>query len=158
MSRILIVDSQVLFRNALRNYLAQEPQFHIVGVTGSLRDAIWSVGSLRPDLVLTELTMPDARGVEAVAGIKRHYPEVKILVLSYQRENEFKRRCRDAGAAGYIVKDAIHAELFDVIRAALSGKSDLAMDVPKMMPADYARAAGARDDRPGRFTQTVALQ
>ena len=158
MSRILIVDSQVLFRNALRGYLSQEPDFHVVGVAGSMRDAIWSVGSLRPDLVLTELTMPDARGVEAVAGIKRHYPEVKVLVLSYQCENEFKIRCRDAGAAGYVVKDAIHYELCGVIRAALTGTSYAGADAAETTVKDYLRGSGARDDRGPRFPQSATLQ
>ncbi len=158
MNRILIVDSQVLFRNTLRGFLSQVPDFHVVGVAGSMRDAIWSVGSLRPDLVLTELTMPDARDVEAVAGIKRHYPEVKVLVLSYQCETDFKRRCCDAGAAGYVVKDAIHDELLDVMRAALDGKSQLGAAAPDRMVEDYLRGSSAHDDRHSQITQRLAMQ
>lgn len=157
MNRILIVDSQVLFRNTLRGFLSQVPDFHVVGVAGSMRDAIWSVGSLRPDLVLTELTMPDARDVEAVAGIKRHYPEVRVLVLSYQCENDFKRRCCDAGAAGYVVKDAIHDELLHVMRAALDGKSQLGAAAPDRMVEDYAAATTTRDERRGRLPQGLSL-
>jgi DNA-binding NarL/FixJ family response regulator len=145
LKRILIVDSHPLFRITLRKYLSQERDFQIVGVVGNMRDAIWAVGSLGPDLVLTELTMPDARGVEAVAGIKRHYPEVKVLVLSFQRENEFVHRCRDAGAAGYVVKDAIHDDLCDVIRAVLEGKNFLDADAAGGPGADSPQDTAAFD-------------
>ncbi len=151
MNRILIVDSHALFRNTLRAYLSQEPDFQIVGVAGSMRDAIWCVGSLHPDLVLTELTMPDARGVEAVTGIKRHYPQVKILVLSFHGESEFKHHCRDAGADGYVVKDAIHDELRDVMRAALSGKTFPGMDAADGKVPHYLLAPAAPGSGSGRF-------
>src|SRR5512140_3038071 len=142
-NRILIVDSYPLFRSTLRAFLSQEPDFQIVGMAGSMRDAIWSVGALNPDLVLTDLSMPDARGVEAVAGIKRHYPEVKILVVSFHRESEFMQQCRDAGAAGYVVKDAIHNELCDGMRAVLGGSDYLGADaadamVPHFLPGSAA--------------------
>ena len=143
MNRILIVDSYPLFRSTLRTFLSQEPDFQIVGTAGSMRDAIWSVGSLDPDLVLTDLRMPDARGVEAVAGIKRHYPDVKVLVVSFQREIEFKQQCRDAGAAGYVVKDAIHDELCDAIRAVLCGPVYPGADAPGRMAAQQVLASAA---------------
>ena len=156
MNRILIVDSHALFRSTLRAYLSQEPDFQIVGVAGSMRDAIWSVGSLVPDLVLTELTMPDARGVEAVAGIKRHYPEVKIVVLSFHRENEFMQRCRDAGAADYLVKDAIHDDLCDVIRAVLRRKTYLGTDAADGLVPDYLPGSAALGEGYGAFPQLLS--
>ena len=122
-----------------------------------MRDAIWSVGSLVPDLVLTELTMPDARGVEAVAGIRRHYPEVKIVVLSFHRENEFMQRCRDAGAAGYLVKDAIHDGLRDVIRAVLSGKTCLGADTADGLVPDYLHGSAAAVQSRGPSPHRLAL-
>ena len=154
MNRILIVDSYPLFRSTLRRFLSQEPDFQVVGVAGNLRDAIWSVGSLNPDLVLTDLAMPDARGVGAVSAIKRHYPDVKVLVLSFHSETEFKEQCRDAGAAGYIVKDAIHDELRDGIRAVLHGKTYPGTDAADGMAADYPAGSAAsgksRDQLPHR--------
>jgi DNA-binding NarL/FixJ family response regulator len=142
-NRILIVDSYPLFRNALRTFLSQEPDFQIVGMAGSMRDAIWSVGALGPDLVLTDLRMPDARGVEAVSGIKRHYPEVKILVVSFFEESEFKQQCRDAGAAGYIVKDAVHDELCDCMRAVLRGSSYPGAETVGGIAAQYLPGSAA---------------
>lgn len=143
MNRILIVDDHALFRDALREFLSQEPDFQIVGEAGNIREAIRSVGALSPHLVLTDLNMPDTHGVEAVTEIKRHYPDVKILVISLHRENEFKRRCRKAGAAGYVVKDAIHDELRDGIRTVLGGKIYLGADAPDERVSDYVLGSAA---------------
>jgi DNA-binding NarL/FixJ family response regulator len=143
MNRILIVDDHALFRDALREFLSQEPDFQIVGEAGNMREAIWSIGTLSPHLVLTDLTMPDTHGIDAVTEIRRHYPDVKILVISFHRENEFKHRCRKAGAAGYVVKDAIHAELRDGIRTVLRGKTYLGVDAPDEMVSDYVIGSAA---------------
>jgi DNA-binding NarL/FixJ family response regulator len=148
MNRILIVDDHALFRDALRELLSQEPDIQIVGEAGNLREAIRCVGTWSPHLVLTDLTMPDTHGIEAVTEIRRHYPEVKILVISFHRETEFKHRCRKAGAAGYIVKDAIHDELRDGIRAVLGGKTYLGADAPDETVSDYVvGSAATHEDR-----------
>jgi DNA-binding NarL/FixJ family response regulator len=128
MNRILIVDDHAPFRGALRAYLSQEPDLQIVGEAGNLCEALKFIGILAPQLVLTDLTMPDACGIEAVAAIRCHYPELKILVVSSHPEREYKHRCRKAGAAGYIVKDAIHDELRDGIRAVLGGRTYMGTD------------------------------
>ena len=82
--------------------------------------------------------MPDAHGVEAVSRLKRHYPAIKILVVSFHAENEFKRGCRKAGAAGYVVKDAIYKELRDGIRAVLAGRTYMGAHASQELLVDYA--------------------
>jgi DNA-binding NarL/FixJ family response regulator len=121
-SRILIVDDHPQFRSVLRQFLSQEPDLQIVGEAGSLSEAIQLSGILSPHLVLTDLQMPDTHGVEAVTGLRHHFPEAKILVVSSHREDEYRHHCHKAGASGYIVKDAVHAELRSGIRAVLSGR------------------------------------
>lgn len=128
MHRILIVEDNALFRRELRAFLSREPDFQVVGEAGSIREAMRAVGTLLPDLVLTDLTMPDAHGIEAVTEINRCYPDVKILVISLHAENEYKHWCFKAGAVGYVVKDSIHDELCDGIRAALGGKTYLSLN------------------------------
>lgn len=147
MNRILIVDDHALFRDALREFLSQEPDLEIVGEAGNISDAIQYVGTLSPHLVLTDLTMPDTSGIEAVTEIKRHYPDVKILVMSIHREKEYKHRCRKAGAAGYIVKDAIHDQLRDGIRTVLSGKIYLGADASDETVSDYVVGSTASGHR-----------
>lgn len=142
-NRILIVDDHPLFRDALRTFLSQEPDFQIVGEADNICDAIRSVGALSPQLVLTDLNMPGTRGVEAVTELKRHYPDVMVLVLSLHREYEFKQWCRRAGAVGYVVKDAIHDELCDGIRTVLGGKTYLGADAPDELGPDCVSGSAA---------------
>jgi DNA-binding NarL/FixJ family response regulator len=145
MSRILIVDDHPLFREALREFLSQDPDLEVVGEADNISDAIQYVGALSPHLVLTDLTMPDAHGIEAVTEIKRHYPEVKILVMSMHPEYEYKHRCRKAGAAGYIVKDAIHDQLRDGIRTVLSGKIYVGADASGETIPNFVASAAPRN-------------
>ena len=119
-NRILMVDDNEPFRRALRDSSAQEPDFEIVGEACRLDEALRCIGKLSPHLVLTDLSMPDARGVEAVTEIRRVYPEVKILVVSSHREREYKRPCREAGANGFVAKDSVHDALRGAIRAILN--------------------------------------
>jgi DNA-binding NarL/FixJ family response regulator len=129
-NRILMVDDNEPFRRALRDFLSQEPDFEIVGEAGNLAEAIRAIGDLSPHLVLTDLSMPDASGVEAVTEIRRLYPEVKLLVISSHREREYKGLCHEAGADGYIVKDTVYEALRDLIRAVLVGGTRSGEDAP----------------------------
>jgi len=138
MNRILTVDDHAPFREALRQFLSREPDFQIVGEAGSVREAIYCVATLSPHLVLTELKLPGTCGADAVTEIKRRHPEVKILVLSIHREEEYRHRCLSAGADGYVVKDAVFMELCASIRAALG-----------TAPGAVLAADTAREDMPG---------
>jgi DNA-binding NarL/FixJ family response regulator len=148
MNRILIVDDNAPFRDALRAFLSQEPELQVVGEAGNMREAIRSIGTLSPHLVLTDLTMPDTHGIEAVTEIKRHYPDMKILVISLHGEVEFKHRCRKAGAAGYVVKDAIHDELRDGIRTVLNGRTYMGTDAQgRIVPGHLVGSAATNEGR-----------
>jgi len=146
MNRILVVDDHAPFRGALRELLSQKLDFQIVGEAGNIREAMQSVDALSPHLGLTDLNMPDTHGIEAVTEIKRHYPDVKILVVSLHREIEYKHRCRKAGAAGYVVKDAIHDELRGGIRTVMSGKTYPGADDPDEMASDYVVGSAATNE------------
>ncbi len=142
MKRILIVDDHAPFRDVLREFLSQEPDFQIVGAAGNLREAMHCAAALAPHMVLTDLSMPDAHGVGAVTEIRRLQPKVKILVVSLHREDEYKRMCRQAGADGYVVKDSIVQELCDCMRAIFGARTGPgATDAgPKYLPGSPAPA------------------
>ena len=151
MNRIMIVDDHAAYRDALRAFLSQEPDFEIVGEAGNLREAITSIDACSPHLVLTDLTMPDTHGVEAVSEIKRSHPEVKILVVSFHRENEYRRVCQSAGASGYIVKDAIYNELRDGIRTVLGGKTYMGAEAGDNARPDFLLDTVATKQEPHTF-------
>jgi DNA-binding NarL/FixJ family response regulator len=135
--RVLIVDDHTLLRAGLRALLAQDPGIEIVGEAADGRDAVRAIGQLAPNLVLMDLTMPGMNGIEAVTEIKRRYPDVRILVMTLHKTEDFIHASLQAGADGYILKDATHEELRLAIRSVLQGKTYLSMDVSGKVVSGY---------------------
>jgi len=127
--RIFIVEDHTLLRAGLRALLTQDPALEIVGEADNGRDAIRAIGSLAPDLVLMDLSMPGMNGIEAMLDIKRRNPETRVLVLTIHKTNEYIHESLRAGADGYILKDATHDELRVAIRSVLNGKTYLSPDI-----------------------------
>lgn len=136
-SRLLIAEDHTLLRVGLRALLAQESDLEVAGEAGNGRDALRLVSSLAPDLVLMDLTMPGTNGIEAIAEIKRRSPEVKILVLTLHKTEEYIHQSLKAGADGYILKDASHDELRIAIRSVLGGKTYLSPDISNKVISGY---------------------
>jgi DNA-binding NarL/FixJ family response regulator len=135
--RVLIVEDHTLLRAGLRTLLSQEPDLEIAGEADNGRDAIRLLMTLSPDLVLMDLTMPGTNGIEAIAEAKRRSPEVKILVLTLHRAEEYIHQSLKAGADGYILKDATHDELRVAIRSVLRGKTYLSPDISNKVISGY---------------------
>lgn len=127
--RVVIVEDHTLLRAGLRALLAQDKDIEIVGEADNGHDAVQMVGSLSPHLVLTDLSMPGMNGIEAIVDIKRRYPEVRVLVLTVHKTDEYIHESLRAGADGYILKDATHDELRIAIRSVLNGKTYLSPDI-----------------------------
>ena len=123
--RILIVDDHTLFRAGVRALLTQDPDIEVVGEADNGRDAIRAVGQLAPHLVLMDLTMPEMNGMEAITEIKRRYPDVRVLVLTLHKTEDYIHASLKAGADGYILKDATQEEFRVAIRSVLQGKTYL---------------------------------
>ncbi len=109
-------------REGLRALLSLDPNIEIVGETGNGHDAIRLVAACKPSLVLMDLSMPDMNGMEATREIKRRNPEVKIIVLTVHKTEEYVRATLQAGANGYVLKDATHSELKLAVKSVLEGK------------------------------------
>ncbi len=127
--RILIVEDHTLFRAGLRALLAQDPELDIVGEADNGRDAVRLVGTLAPDLVLMDLTMPGMNGIEAIREIRRRDTHARILVLTIHKTDEYIHESLKAGADGYMLKDASHDELLTAVRSVLNGKTYLSPDI-----------------------------
>ena len=135
--RILIVDDHALFRAGLRALMTEDPDIEVVGEAANGRDAIRAVGQLAPHLVLMDLSMPEMNGMEAIAEIKRRYPDVRVLVLTLNKTENYLYASLKAGADGYILKDATHEEFGVAIRSVLKGKTYLSMDVSANVVSGY---------------------
>ena len=129
---MLIADDQQTVRAALRSLLDSQPDFEVVGGAADGAEAVALAGRSRPDVVLMDLRMPEMGGVEAIGRIKADHPQVHVLVLTTYDSDVDILPAIEAGAAGYLLKDAPREELFEAIRAAAQGR-------PLLAPAVAAR-------------------
>lgn len=132
--RLLIVDDQALVRQGLAQLLSLDEEIEIVGQGADGRQAIDMVGSTRPDVVLMDLRMPNVDGVTAIKQIREAHPEIRILVLTTFDDDESIVTAMQAGASGYLLKDAPSERLAAAIKAVNEGYTQLAPSVtPKLL-------------------------
>lgn len=127
--RVLIADDHPVVRTGLRGMLDGQPDFKVVGEAENGEEAVELTRRLRPNVVLMDLRMPGLDGVTATTQIKEQYPEVHVLVLTTSDAGADILRAVEAGATGYVLKDAPREDLYKAIRAAAQGKPLLAPDV-----------------------------
>lgn len=135
--RIVIVEDHTLLRAGLEALLRREADIEIVSGPADGRDALKAIGGAFPDLVLIDLSMPRANGIEAIAEIKRRYPETRVLVMTIYKTDEHLHESLRAGADGYILKDASQDELRIAIRSVLNGKTYLSPDISSKVIDGY---------------------
>ena len=121
--RLVIAEDHTILREGLRALLAQESNFEVVAEVDNGRDAVRAVGALKPDLALVDLSMPGIDGLTAIREIKRRYPEIRLLVLTVHKTEEYIRAALEAGSSGYVLKDATRQELLIAIQTVLDGKT-----------------------------------
>jgi DNA-binding NarL/FixJ family response regulator len=119
--RILIADDHALIRDGIKILLQQEPGFEVVGEASNGVELIKLAGELNPDIVVLDLTMPYKNGIESVREIKSMNPEIKCIVLSMHEDPDYVAKSIQAGAKGYILKNAEHEEIIRAIRTVYLG-------------------------------------
>ncbi len=119
--RVLIVDDHAVVRSGLRLLLAQEPDLEPVGEAGTGREAVFEARTLKPDVILLDLVMPDQGGLDVLPALRHEHPEAKVLVLSMQDEPRYVREAFAAGASGYVLKEAADAEVVAAVREVAGG-------------------------------------
>ena len=135
--RIVIAEDHTILREGLRSLLSSEPNFEIVGEAEDGREAIKCVEKFRPDLILTDLSMPRMNGMEAIKEIKRQSPKTKVLVLTVHKAEEYILATFRAGANGYLLKDSTHAELVMAVKKVLSGKQYISPETSEKVIEGY---------------------
>jgi len=134
---VFIVDDHAIIREGLRALLSLESSIDVVGESSDGRDAIRKVGALNPDLVLMDLSMPGINGIEAIRQIKNRNPNLRVVVLTAHRSDEYIRIALEAGANGYLLKESTRAELLIAIRSVMAGKSYLSPVVSEKIIVGY---------------------
>jgi DNA-binding NarL/FixJ family response regulator len=129
MIRLILVDDHPVVRHGIRGMLEAEPDLTVAGEASSGPEGVALAAELRPDIVLMDLRMPGGDGVEATARIVATVPGVRVLVLTTYESDRDILRAIEAGAGGYLLKDASPAELAEGVRAAARGETVLAPSV-----------------------------
>jgi len=126
--RVLVVDDHVLIREGIAVLLGDEPDMTLVAEASNGREAIQQFRNHRPDITIMDLQMPEMNGMDAIMAIRGEFPDAKIIVLTTYKGDVQILRALKAGAQGYLLKNTIHKELVDTIRAVHSGKKALSYE------------------------------
>jgi DNA-binding NarL/FixJ family response regulator len=143
MIRVLIVDDHPVVRDGLRGVLEADPEFEVVGEAGDGAEALARVAATPVDVVLTDLRMPRMGGVEAIQALATQAPEVRVLVLTTYDTDADVLPAIEAGATGYLLKDAPRDELLRAVRAAHRGESVLSPTVAGRLMGNIRKPAQA---------------
>jgi DNA-binding NarL/FixJ family response regulator len=155
--RVLIADDHPVVRDGLRAMLATQPDMELVGEAATGTKAVECACALHPDVVLMDLQMPELDGPAAIATLREQAPEVRVLVLTTYGTDADITCAVDAGATGYLLKDAPREQLFGAIRAAAKGESVLSPSVAtRVLGRMRAPAEEALSPRELEILQAVA--
>jgi DNA-binding NarL/FixJ family response regulator len=121
--QVLLVDDHALVRRGFRRLLEDEPDIVVVGEAGDGGEAVRLAIELKPTVVVMDCAMPGMDGVLATHEIRRCLPQCPVLMLSMHTDENYRRGARDAGAAGYLMKDAVDVDLAGAIRRIAAGET-----------------------------------
>ena len=127
--RILCVDDHPIVRQGIAGLVGVQPDMELVAEASNGREAIDQYRTNRPDVTLMDLQMPEMGGIDAIGAIRGEFPDARIIVLTTYAGDAQALRALQAGARGYLLKNALHKELIDTIRAVHAGRKALSPDV-----------------------------
>ena len=145
--KIVIAEDHTILRAGLRALLSGQNGLEVIGEAGDGREAIRKVDTLQPDLLLIDLSMPKLNGIDAIREIKSQHPEIKIIVLTVHKSDEYIIAALRAGANGYMLKDASQNELLLAIDYVINGKTFLSPSISDKVVDAFLNTD--KKDKPG---------
>jgi DNA-binding NarL/FixJ family response regulator len=127
--QLFLLDDNILFRKGLAALLSQQPDFSVINDVGSGKDAVLALNSMEPDVIVMDMRLAGSSGLDVAAQMKRRLPQVKLVMLTASRIEEYVRAALRLGIDGYVLKDASLEELLIAIRSVAKGKKYLSPDV-----------------------------
>jgi DNA-binding NarL/FixJ family response regulator len=155
MIKIIIVDDHILFREGLKAIIGSEPEIEIIGLAGSVEEAVELVRERRPDVVLMDFSLPDGTGADATRRILAEYPESKILFLTMSEADDDLFAAIRSGAKGFLSKNLRPSKLVAAIRSIYDGESALSPAMTLRLMNELSRtkpSQPALDPRVSRLT------
>lgn len=161
--RVALCDDHAVVRSGLRRILAAEADLEVVGEAGSISEAVAVAVEQRPDVFVMDIGLPDGSGITATAEIRKVSPDTRILMLTVHDDVAYLRRAFDAGASGYMLKEAADIELVQAVRQVASGREYVhptlgaALLAPDAPPARLGGPGGELSDREQAVLRLIAL-
>ena len=161
--RVALCDDHAVVRSGLRRILEAEADLEVVGEAGSVEEAVALAVDSRPDVFVMDVGLPDGSGINATAEVLRVSPATRVLVLTVHDDIAYLRRAFEAGAVGYLVKEAADIELVLAVRQVASGKQYVhpalgaALLAPDAPPARVGGPGGELSDRELQVLRMIAL-
>ena len=137
MIRVLLADDHAVVRDGLRVLLQAQDDIDVVGDAANGREAVRQTLSLRPDVAIMDIAMPELNGIEATAQLHDACPSTQVLILSMHSTTEHIFRALQAGARGYLLKDSAGSEVVDAVRAVYAGRRYLSHKIAAAVIDDY---------------------
>jgi two-component system nitrate/nitrite response regulator NarL len=137
--RIIIVDDHNLFREGLAAILHQEADMDVVGLVGTVKEAVDAVLRLRPDIVLMDFSLPDGTGAEATRRIIQEYPDCKVVFMTMSERDEDLLAAIRSGAVGYLMKNMTLSKLVASLRSVQQGESAISRTMTLRLMEELAR-------------------
>ena len=137
--RILLADDHTIMRNGLRLLLERQPGFQVIGEAADGRETVEMTDTLRPDVVVLDIAMPNLNGIEAARQIASKLPAIALVILSMHSDESYVLRALKAGARAYLLKDSAESDLIGAIKAVTEGKAFFSPAISKMLVDDYVR-------------------
>ena len=145
MIRIIVADDHAVMRRGLRLILEQQVDFQVLGEANDGREAMSMAESLKPDVAVLDITMPNLNGIEAARQISAKHPGVAIVILSMHADEGYVLRALKAGARGYLLKESPEADFIQAVRAVSEGNAFFSPAVSRMLVEDYVRQLQDKD-------------
>jgi DNA-binding NarL/FixJ family response regulator len=138
---LLIADDHQIVRDGLCTMFRARPEFEVLAEAADGRTTVELAGTLSPDVVIMDVSMPGLNGVEATRQIRAHHPGVRVVALSMHPERQFVSEMLSAGASGYLLKDSPFDELATAVRTAAAGEVYLCPKVAAVVVKGYVGGA-----------------
>lgn len=136
---VLLVDDHALVRRGFRRMLEDDPEITVIGEASDGPDAVAAALELRPSVVVMDFALPSMNGAVATRHILRSIPDMPVLILSMHSEPSYVRTCLDAGARGYLLKNAMDLELVDAVKQVAAGRRVLDRRLGSLAEVDDVR-------------------
>ncbi len=119
---VVLADDHVIFRQGIRDIIQDLEGFRVVGEAGDGLELLELLKEVHPDLIILDISMPNLRGLEAAEEIKKHYPQIKVLLLTMHKKKSFVQLGLQSGADGFLLKDDADSELFKALETIKQGQ------------------------------------